>query len=82
MNAKRRPPDFEKSLAELEGLVEKLERGDQALEESLRLFERGVQLTRECQTALTEAQARVNILTQTPGGPELAPFDAADDENP
>lgn len=81
MTAKRRQPDFEKSLSELEGLVEKLERGDQPLEESLRLFERGVQLTRECQTALTEAQARVSVLTRTPDGAELTPFETPDDDD-
>lgn len=82
MTAKRRNPDFEKSLAELEQLVEKLERGEQPLEESLRLFERGVQLTRECQKALTDAQARVSVLTQSAEGEaELVEFDA-DGEQP
>jgi exodeoxyribonuclease VII small subunit len=56
------PPDFEASLAELEALVERLERGDLPLEEALSSFERGVQLTRQCQGALTEAQQKVEIL--------------------
>jgi exodeoxyribonuclease VII small subunit len=79
MTAKRRAPEFEKSLTELEQLVDRLERGDQPLEESLRLFERGVQLTRDCQKSLTEAQAKVSLLTQTPEGEALADFDSNDD---
>lgn len=54
--------DFERSLAELEQIVERLEQGDLTLEESLRQFERGVQLTRQCQTALKDAEHKVEIL--------------------
>lgn len=56
--------DFEQALRELEAVVEKLEHGDLPLEESLRHFERGVALTRECQTALKAAEARIEILTR------------------
>ena len=49
---------LEKSLAELETLVEKLEDGDLSLEETLKHFERGVKLTRECQTTLKEAEQK------------------------
>jgi exodeoxyribonuclease VII small subunit len=56
------PPDFEASLEELEALVERLEQGDLPLEEALRSFERGVALTRQCQSALAEAQQKVEIL--------------------
>ncbi len=62
------PIDFEKSMAELEALVEKLERGDLPLEESLAAFERGVALTRACQTALSEAEQKVELLMKRPGG--------------
>lgn len=55
-------PDFEAALEELEALVERLEQGDLPLEESLRSFERGVSLTRQCQGALAEAQQKVEIL--------------------
>jgi|MGYP000244335245 exodeoxyribonuclease VII small subunit len=48
MSRSKRPPDFEKSLTELETLVEKLEAGDLPLDEALKTFERGVGLTREC----------------------------------
>ena len=71
--------DFERSLAELETIVEKLEQGDLSLDESLRHFERGVQLTRVCQTALTQAEQKVEILLRKTGAGEddfaPAPFD-------
>lgn len=76
---KSAPIAFEKSLAELEALVEKLERGDVPLEESLKTFERGVALTRECQTALKAAQQRVDILLQKNGEATLAPFETAEE---
>jgi len=60
-------PDFEQALAELETLVERLEGGDLPLEESLKLFERGVVLTRHCQGALQAAQQRVEILLKRGG---------------
>lgn len=67
--------DFEKALAELESLVEKMEKGDLGLEESLKHFERGVALTRACQKALSEAEQKVQILMEKTGGKELASFD-------
>jgi exodeoxyribonuclease VII small subunit len=82
LNRKSRQPDFEKSLQELEQLVERLENGDLPLEESLRTFERGVALTRECQTALQSAQARVEVLLKRDGKAETVPFDAGPDDTP
>lgn len=70
--------DFEKSLTELETLVQKLEQGDVPLEEALKTFERGVALTRQCQTALRTAQQKVEVLLAQSGktGDEsIAPFD-------
>jgi len=55
-------PDFEKALAELESLVENLERGELPLEQTLKQFERGIKLTRSCQKALQAAEQRVEIL--------------------
>jgi exodeoxyribonuclease VII small subunit len=55
-------PDFEKSLAELEELVARLECGDLPLADSLALFEKGVSLTRQCHVRLTETRQRVEIL--------------------
>ena len=67
--------DFEKSLDELEKLVRDLEQGELSLEQSLAAFERGVKLTRECQTALKSAEQRVEQLVQTSDGSlETRPF--------
>ena len=60
----KKQPDFETALGELETLVEQMEQGDLSLEESLKLFERGVTLTRDCQKALDEAQQKVQILLE------------------
>jgi exodeoxyribonuclease VII small subunit len=66
------PVDFERSLAELEALVEHLEQGDLALDDALKSFERGVALTRQCQGALKAAQQKVEILlnNSATGAPE------------
>lgn len=55
--------DFEKNIKRLEEIVGKMEKGDLALEESIRLFEEGVKLSRECQKKLSEAEAQVQKLT-------------------
>ena len=54
--------DFEKKLSRLEDIVEKMESGELALEESLKLFEEGVRLSRECNVQLTDAEQKVKIL--------------------
>ena len=56
--------DFESAIAELETIVKTLEEGDLALERSLALFERGVQLSRFCHAQLEEAERRVEILNE------------------
>jgi exodeoxyribonuclease VII small subunit len=56
---------FEAALAELETLVEKMETGDLSLEDSLSAFERGVKLTRHCQSALQSAELKVKVLTES-----------------
>jgi exodeoxyribonuclease VII small subunit len=74
----KKPPantDFEKSLKELESLVEKMEQGDLSLEDSLGHFERGVQLSRACQQALKTAEQKVAILMQKDGHEDTTPFD-------
>jgi exodeoxyribonuclease VII small subunit len=73
-------PDFEKSLTELEALVAKLEQGDVPLEEALKTFERGVALTRQCQTALRTAQQKVEVLLARNGDETIEAFDSGDDE--
>jgi exodeoxyribonuclease VII small subunit len=72
-------PDFEQSLAELETLVERLEGGDLALDEALKLFERGVALTRHCQSSLQAAQQKVEILLKRSGEVQAVPFEPADE---
>ena len=71
-------PNFERSLQELEALVEKMEQGDLSLEESLSHFERGVQLSRTCQQALKDAEQKVEILMQKNGQDETAEFSSED----
>jgi exodeoxyribonuclease VII small subunit len=71
---KEAPPDFEASMRDLEELVERLEQGDLPLEESLAAFERGVMLTRACQTALKEAEQKVEILLKKAGEPVIEVF--------
>jgi len=56
--------DFEAAIAELEAVVKKLEDGDLPLEESLRLYERGVHLSRFCHARLEEAERRIEILNE------------------
>ena len=56
--------DFESAIAELESVVKTLEEGDLALEKSLALFERGVQLSRFCHARLEEAERRIEILNE------------------
>ncbi len=70
-------PSFEETLAELETLVRRLESGELALDEALRVFEQGVRLTRECQSALSGAQQKVQLLLQRGESAVLEEFDTA-----
>ena len=56
--------DFESAIAELESIVKTLEEGDLALEKSLHLFERGVQLSRYCHKRLEDAERRIELLNE------------------
>jgi len=69
---------FEKSLAELDEIVEKMEAGDLSLEESLSAFEKGIKLTKECQKALTSAEQKVNKLIEKENKLESIPFESND----
>jgi exodeoxyribonuclease VII small subunit len=62
------PVDFERALAELEGIVRQLEAGSQTLDQSLALFERGVELARTCKERLSEAELRVSQLVKDKDG--------------
>lgn len=70
---------FEQSLDELEQLVAKMEGGELSLDESLRSFERGIALFRNCQNALEQAELRVKLLLdpEDPDSAEAFPEDAA-----
>jgi len=79
MTKKPKSFNFEKSLAELEKLVETMENGDISLEESLKHFERGISLTRACQKALEEAEQKVKILMEKDSQASLVPFDQSEE---
>jgi len=86
MTDSRRPRlDLEKTLAELEDIVSQLEAGDLPLEKSLKQFERGVKLSRDCQAALKDAEQRVQILMDSDlrdvDPDSLAPVDADDEDD-
>ena len=76
--------DFESAIAELETIVKTLEDGDLALEKSLALFERGVQLSRFCHAKLEQAEHRIELLNERgeikPAPPSLAGGDPDDGE--
>jgi exodeoxyribonuclease VII small subunit len=70
-------PDFEKSLGRLEEVVQRLEGANLSLDEAMKLFEEGVELARECQKQLTEAESRVEMLLKKANGNMVAePFPA------
>ena len=71
--------DLEKALTDLEELVEELESGDLPLEKAMKKFEEGIKLTRGCQTALKEAEQKVEILLKIAGGEELEDFEVDED---
>ena len=71
--------NLEKSIADLETLVDELESGDLPLEKAMKKFEDGIKLTRQCQAALKQAEQKVEILVRSAGGEEnLEPFDLDD----
>lgn len=76
MNKQTKPdPNFEETLAELEKLIAKLEAGDLSLEESLSGFKHGIELTRQCQAALNDAQQTVELLTNNQDEESLKTFE-------
>ena len=82
MATKKKAVDFEQSLAALEALVIRMEKGDLSLEESLKAFEEGIRLTRECQSRLAAAEQQVQVLMEEQGELRLESFDTpeSDDE--
>lgn len=71
--------DFEAAIAELDGIVKRLEEGDLSLEQSLVLYERGVQLSRFCHSRLEDAERRIDLLTDR-GELKPAPASLTPDE--
>jgi len=63
---------FETAMARLEEIVQKLEQGDLPLEQSLKLFEEGIRLSRICNTRLEEAERKVEILLKDKAGNVIA----------
>jgi exodeoxyribonuclease VII small subunit len=61
-------PTFEEHLTQLESVVEKLERGDLSLDESIRLFEEGMRLSGACKQELEQAEGRIQILVEGKAG--------------
>lgn len=81
MSPSKKAPKFEKALAELEQVVNRLEKGNLPLEESLRLFEQGIKAARECRAYLEEAEKRVELLMGSEaGGLELSPYEAEEED--
>jgi len=72
--AKKQTINFENSLRHLENLVQQLEQGDLSLEESLKAFESGIKLTRECSKQLDEAEQKVSVLVGEGNDLRLADF--------
>jgi exodeoxyribonuclease VII small subunit len=71
---------FEDAIRELEDIVRRLESGDLPLEESIKIFEEGVALSRYCFNKLEEAEKRVSILVKDQGGIRREPFEAGETE--
>lgn len=80
MSRNEKSPAFEQSLAELEQLVQRLEAGDLPLDEALKTFERGIELTRHCQSSLKAARQKVDILLKRSGQLDVEPFSASEDD--
>ena len=79
--AKRKKLDYESAVTELEALVTRLEQGDISLEESLKLYERGVLLSRDCQESLQAAEQKVQMLLQQSDQATLVDFDTNTSES-
>ena len=78
MAAKQQPEfNFEEALQELERLVSSMEEGELSLEDSMKAFEKGIKLTRECPTALQKAEQKVQIRLNESG--ETQAFDVEDE---
>ena len=66
--------NFNKGLSQLEEIINKMESGELSLEDSLKYFEEGVKIHRQCHTALTDAEQRISVLNDTENYTEEKPF--------
>ena len=66
--------NFNKGLSQLEEIINKMESGELSLEDSLKYFEEGVKIHRQCHTALTDAEQRISVLSDTDNYNEEKPF--------
>lgn len=73
---KEQPMDFEQALAELEGIVERMEGGEQTLDQTMQDFERGMELSQQCRKSLDGAQLKVEQLVRKYDQYDLEPVDA------
>jgi len=76
---KTKQNDFEQSLTDLEKIVDSMEKGDMSLEESLKAFEQGINLTNSCQKSLQDAEQKVEILMKKSGDNNFKPFNVDED---
>ena len=72
--------DFEKSLAQLEKIVSRMDAGELGLEDSLEQFEKGIELARNCQDTLANAELRVEQLIEKNGLQQTIPFEDLDED--
>ena len=70
-------PKFEECLQRLEKIVDELEKGDAPLEQALKLFEEGVQLSNSCRQELEQAEGKVEILLKRNGKLQSEPFESS-----
>ena len=75
MSRKTSVRHFEDNLSELETIVTQLESNQLSLEDALKAFEKGVKLSQDCQSVLTQAEQKVQILLETNDGERLENFD-------
>jgi exodeoxyribonuclease VII small subunit len=75
VSKEKKAVDFEQQLASLEGLVESLESGELSLEESLKSFEQGIKVARDCQAALKNAEQKVELLMRQGDSLVSQPFE-------
>ncbi|MBJ7550813.1 exodeoxyribonuclease VII small subunit [Marinomonas ostreistagni] len=80
MSRKTSVRHFEENLSELETIVAQLESNQLSLEDALKAFEKGVKLSQDCQSVLTQAEQKVQILLEKHDGERLETFDPESDQ--